>query len=54
MMSLLKLLPIPPAEIVSGKATFEGHDLLKLETGKTEKKPRRKNWIYFSGSNDLS
>ena len=27
MMSLLKLLPIPPAEIVSGKATFEGHDL---------------------------
>ena len=31
MMSLLKLLPMPPAEIVSGKATFEGQDLLKLE-----------------------
>ena len=31
MMSLLKLLPMPPAEIVSGKANFEGQDLLKLE-----------------------
>ena len=34
MMSLLKLLPMPPAEIVSGKATFEGHDLLKLDLEK--------------------
>jgi peptide/nickel transport system ATP-binding protein/oligopeptide transport system ATP-binding protein len=31
MMSLLKLLPMPPAEIVSGEATFEGQDLLKLD-----------------------
>ena len=37
MMSLLKLLPIPPAEIVSGKATFEGHDLLKLDLEKLRK-----------------
>ena len=31
MMSLLKLLPMPPAEIVSGEANFNGHDLLKLD-----------------------
>ena len=31
MMSLLKLLPMPPAEIVSGEANFDGHDLLKLD-----------------------
>jgi len=31
MMSLLKLLPMPPAEIVSGIAKFDGHDLLKLD-----------------------
>ena len=37
MMSLLKLLPIPPAEIVSGKAKFEGHDLLKLDLEKLRK-----------------
>ena len=30
MMSLLKLLPMPPAEITSGRVMFEGRDLLKL------------------------
>ena len=30
MMSLLKLLPIPPAEIVSGKVLFEGRDVLQM------------------------
>ncbi len=30
MMSLLKLLPIPPADIVSGTVRFEGRDLLKI------------------------
>ena len=34
MMSLLKLLPMPPAEIVSGEAHFEGEDLLKLDPNK--------------------
>ena len=34
MMTLLKLLPVPPAEIVSGKANFDGHDLLKLDLKK--------------------
>ena len=37
MMSLLKLLPMPPAEIVSGKANFGGHDLLKLDLEKLRK-----------------
>ncbi len=37
MMSLLKLLPMPPAEIVSGKATFDGEDLLKLDLEKLRK-----------------
>ena len=32
MMSLLRLLPSPPAEIVAGQVMFEGHDLLKLST----------------------
>ncbi|UCH27941.1 MAG: ABC transporter ATP-binding protein [Trueperaceae bacterium] len=34
MMSLLKLLPMPPAEIVSGTAFFEGKDLIKLDIDK--------------------
>ena len=37
MLSLLKLLPMPPAEIVSGKANFEGQDLLKLNLKKLRK-----------------
>ena len=32
MMSLLRLLPSPPAEIVAGQVMFEGQDLLKLST----------------------
>jgi len=31
MMSLLKLLPMPPAEIVSGTVQFEGKDLLQID-----------------------
>ena len=31
MMSLLKLLPMPPAEIVSGRALLEGEDLIGLD-----------------------
>ena len=31
MMSLLRLIPMPPGEIVSGSAMFEGEDLLSLE-----------------------
>jgi peptide/nickel transport system ATP-binding protein/oligopeptide transport system ATP-binding protein len=31
MMSLLKLLPMPPAEIVAGKVMFGGRDLLQLD-----------------------
>jgi len=31
MMSLLKLLPMPPAEITSGTVMFDGRDLLKME-----------------------
>ena len=30
MMSLLKLLPMPPAEIVSGKVLFQGRDVLQM------------------------
>ena len=32
MMSMLRLLPSPPAEIVGGQVMFEGQDLLKLDT----------------------
>ena len=32
MMSLLKLLPMPPAEIVSGRALLDGEDLIGLDT----------------------
>ncbi len=31
MMSLLQLLPMPPAEIVAGHAVFEGRDLIQLD-----------------------
>jgi len=37
MMSLLKLLPMPPAEIVSGTANFEGQDLIQLDLGNSGK-----------------
>jgi peptide/nickel transport system ATP-binding protein/oligopeptide transport system ATP-binding protein len=37
MMSLLKLLPMPPAEIVSGTAKFEDQDLLQLDTKQLRK-----------------
>src|SRR3972149_4451892 len=30
MMSILRLLPIPPAEIASGSAHYKGQDLLKM------------------------
>jgi oligopeptide/dipeptide ABC transporter ATP-binding protein len=31
MMSLLRLIPMPPGEIVSGEANFDGQDLLRME-----------------------
>ena len=31
MMSLLRLIPMPPGEIVSGQAMFEGRDLITME-----------------------
>jgi len=31
MMSMIKLLPMPPAEIISGTAIFEGQDLIQLD-----------------------
>ena len=34
MMSLLRLLPSPPAEIRSGKVIFEGNNLLEISSGK--------------------
>jgi peptide/nickel transport system ATP-binding protein/oligopeptide transport system ATP-binding protein len=37
MMSLMKLLPEPPAEIVAGTARLEGRDLLRLEPGALRK-----------------
>jgi len=37
MMSLLKLLPMPPAEIVSGTAKFEDQDLIQLNTNQLRK-----------------
>jgi oligopeptide transport system ATP-binding protein len=32
-MSLLRLIPIPPGEIISGKAYFQGRDLLSMKMG---------------------
>jgi oligopeptide transport system ATP-binding protein len=37
MMSLLKLVPMPPAEITSGRVMFSGRDLLQLEAGEIRK-----------------
>ena len=37
MMSLLRLIPMPPGKIVSGQAMFEGVDLLALEAGDLRK-----------------
>ena len=37
MMSLLRLIPMPPGEIVAGEATFEDRDLLTLDIGELRK-----------------
>ena len=37
MMSLLRLIPIPPGEIVGGTAMFDEKDLLKLDLGELRK-----------------
>ena len=37
MMSLLKLLPMPPAEIVQGRALFENQDLIQLDLNQLRK-----------------
>ena len=36
MMSILRLIPIPPGEIVRGSASFHGQDLLKISEGNLE------------------
>ena len=36
-MSLLQLIPMPPGELVSGRALFEGRDLLKLSASEIRK-----------------
>jgi peptide/nickel transport system ATP-binding protein len=35
-LSLLQLIPVPPGEIIGGKAIFEGHDLLQFEANGPE------------------
>lgn len=37
MMSLLRLIPIPPGEIVAGEAIFDGEDLLTMENAELRK-----------------
>ena len=37
MMSLLKLLPMPPAEIVEGRALFENKDLIQMDLNQLRK-----------------
>ena len=37
LLSVLKLLPMPPAEIVSGKAQFEKQDLIQLDSNQLRK-----------------
>ncbi|MEC7466183.1 MAG: ABC transporter ATP-binding protein, partial [SAR324 cluster bacterium] len=37
MMSLLKLLPMPPAEIVEGRALFENQDLIQMDLNQLRK-----------------
>ena len=32
MLSILRLIPMPPGEIVSGSANFRGNDLLKMSS----------------------
>jgi oligopeptide transport system ATP-binding protein len=42
MMSLLRLIPIPPGEIASGSAFYRGHDLFKLSEDDMQSKIRGK------------
>jgi oligopeptide transport system ATP-binding protein len=42
MMSILRLIPIPPGEIVSGSATYRATDLLKLTENEMQEKIRGK------------
>ncbi|MER9152761.1 ABC transporter ATP-binding protein [Mesorhizobium opportunistum] len=47
MMSLMRLLPTPPAEIVSGRAHFEGRDLLSLAPSEIQRIRGREIGVVF-------
>src|SRR3990172_10280794 len=47
MLSILRLLPIPPAEITSGQALYLGRDLFRLSERDMEQNHRNKNAINF-------
>ncbi|MBS5062174.1 MAG: ATP-binding cassette domain-containing protein [Hungatella hathewayi] len=51
MMSMLKLIAMPPGEIIGGEVLFEGQDILKYDSSSEE---RRKNLLHISGANDFS
>ena len=54
MMSLLKLLPMPPAEIVEGRAVFENQDLIQMDPNQLRKIRGGKIGFIFQDPHDIS
>ena len=53
MMSLVKLLPMPPGEIVGGSALFEGQDLIQTDIDALQKIKRRENRFHLSRPEEI-
>ena len=54
MMSMLRLLPEPPAKIMGGQVLFNGHDLLQMKLSRNQPGARRGNCDGFSGPDDFA
>ena len=54
MLSLLRLLPSPPAEIASGQALLDGEDLLALEPRAPASRARRQGGLHLPGPDGLA
>ena len=53
MMSLVKLVPMPPAKIVKGSAMLDGKDLIQMDLSELQRGPWGAHRVHFSGSDDV-
>ena len=53
MMSLVKLVPMPPAKIVKGSAILDSKDLIQMDLDELQKVRGGTHRVHFSGSDDI-